>query len=172
ATDERFVSRTCRIVESSMRYVGLSMGAMKVKVNLPIYILAAHFDAVARCQVYILLKAGNAYHKYRVKRNCWPKVRGVAMNHVEHPHGGGNHQHIVHASTVRRDAPPGQKVGLIATRDRSRLHDQSFATLRVKRRLRYYAFVLNFFFGSDLCQTFVIHILRKKKGAGIQELRF
>ena len=41
-----------------------------------------------------LLKAGRAYHKYKVKRNCWPKVRGVAMNPVEHPFGGGNHQHI------------------------------------------------------------------------------
>ncbi|KAJ8542953.1 hypothetical protein K7X08_005476 [Anisodus acutangulus] len=68
-----------------------------------------------------MLKAGNAYHKYRVKRNCWPKVRGVAMNPVEHPHGGGNHQHIGHASTVRRDAPPGQKVGLIAARRTGRL---------------------------------------------------
>merc|ERR1712032_1298289 len=29
-----------------------------------------------------MLKAGRAYHKYRVKRNCWPKVRGVAMNPV------------------------------------------------------------------------------------------
>ena len=27
-----------------------------------------------------LLKAGRAYHKYKAKRNCWPKVRGVAMN--------------------------------------------------------------------------------------------
>lgn len=27
-----------------------------------------------------LLKAGRAYHKYKVKRNCWPKVRGVCMN--------------------------------------------------------------------------------------------
>lgn len=27
-----------------------------------------------------LLKAGSAYHKYKVKRNCWPRVRGVAMN--------------------------------------------------------------------------------------------
>jgi len=63
-----------------------------------------------------LLKAGNAYHKYKVKRNCWPKVRGVAMNPVEHPHGGGNHQHIGHPSTVSRFAPPGQKVGLIAAR--------------------------------------------------------
>ena len=37
-----------------------------------------------------ILKAGRAYHKYRVKRNEWPKVRGVAMNPVDHPHGGGN----------------------------------------------------------------------------------
>nr|KAJ3418386.1 60S ribosomal protein L2A [Polyrhizophydium stewartii] len=63
-----------------------------------------------------LLKAGRAYHKYRVKRNSWPKTRGVAMNPVDHPHGGGNHQHIGHASTVSRFAPPGQKVGLIAAR--------------------------------------------------------
>ncbi|RZC56382.1 hypothetical protein C5167_015237 [Papaver somniferum] len=63
-----------------------------------------------------MLKEGNAYHKYRVKRNNWPKFRGVAMNPVENPHGGGNHQHIGHASTVRRDAPPGIKVGLIAAR--------------------------------------------------------
>lgn len=38
-----------------------------------------------------LLKAGNAYHKYHVRRNIWPHVRGVAMNPVEHPFGGGNH---------------------------------------------------------------------------------
>ncbi|BBH01234.1 Ribosomal protein L2 family [Prunus dulcis] len=60
--------------------------------------------------------------------NCWPKVRGVAMNPVEHPHGGGNHQHIGHASTVRRDAPPGQKVGLIAARRTGRLRGQAAAT--------------------------------------------
>ncbi|KAF8821347.1 ribosomal protein RPL8 [Cardiosporidium cionae] len=63
-----------------------------------------------------LLKAGNAYHKYKVKRNCWPKIRGVAMNPVDHPHGGGNHQHVGHPTTVSRMAPPGQKVGLIAAR--------------------------------------------------------
>lgn len=33
-----------------------------------------------------LLKAGRAYHKYKVKRNCWPKVRGVAMNVSRPPH--------------------------------------------------------------------------------------
>ncbi|KAG8899115.1 60S ribosomal protein L2A [Tulasnella sp. 403] len=63
-----------------------------------------------------LLKAGRAFYKYRAKRNCWPKTRGVAMNPVDHPHGGGNHQHIGKASTVSRQAVPGQKVGLIAAR--------------------------------------------------------
>merc|ERR1712214_22230 len=68
-----------------------------------------------------MLKAGRAYHKFRVKRNCWPKVRGVAENPVEHPHGGGNHQHIGKPSTVRRDASPGKKVGLIAARRTGRI---------------------------------------------------
>merc|ERR1712219_90420 len=68
-----------------------------------------------------MLKAGRAYHKYKAKRNSWPKVRGVAMNPVEHPHGGGNHQHIGKASTVRRDTSAGRKVGLIAARRTGRL---------------------------------------------------
>mmetsp|Transcript_19818 Transcript_19818/g.25514 ORF Transcript_19818/g.25514 Transcript_19818/m.25514 type:complete len:254 (+) Transcript_19818:93-854(+) len=63
-----------------------------------------------------LLKAGAAYHKYAVKRNCWPKMRGVAKNPVEHPFGGGNHQHIGKPSTVGRERPSGRKVGLIAAR--------------------------------------------------------
>ena len=37
-----------------------------------------------------ILKAGRQFHKYRRLRKCWPKVRGVAMNPVDHPHGGGN----------------------------------------------------------------------------------
>eukprot|EP00761_Pharyngomonas_kirbyi_P011239 gb/GECH01011264.1/.p1 GENE.gb/GECH01011264.1/~~gb/GECH01011264.1/.p1 ORF type:complete len:255 (+),score=30.30 gb/GECH01011264.1/:1-765(+) len=69
-----------------------------------------------------MLKAGASYHKYKAKgRKSWPRVRGVAMNPVEHPHGGGNHQHIGHASTVRRGAPAGQKVGLIAAKRTGRI---------------------------------------------------
>jgi len=68
-----------------------------------------------------ILKAGRAYHKYKAKRNCWPSVRGVAMNPVEHPHGGGNHQHVGHATTVARDSPAGKKVGLIAARRTGRI---------------------------------------------------
>merc|ERR1711971_214393 len=68
-----------------------------------------------------MLKVGRAYHKYKVKRNSWPKVRGVAMNPVEHPHGGGNHQHIGKASTVKRGTSAGRKVGLIAARRTGRI---------------------------------------------------
>ncbi|OJD22667.1 60S ribosomal protein L2-A [Blastomyces percursus] len=63
-----------------------------------------------------LLKASRAKHKFAVKRNSWPKTRGVAMNPVDHPHGGGNHQHIGKASTISRYASAGQKSGLIAAR--------------------------------------------------------
>ncbi|KAJ2607845.1 60S ribosomal protein L2 [Coemansia sp. RSA 1365] len=63
-----------------------------------------------------LLKAGRAFFKHRAKRNSWPRTRGVAMNPVDHVHGGGNHQHIGKASTVARSSVPGQKVGLIAAR--------------------------------------------------------
>ena len=43
------------------------------------------------------------------------------MNPVEHPHGGGNHQHIGKASTVKRGASSGKKVGLIAARRTGRI---------------------------------------------------
>ena len=34
-----------------------------------------------------MLKAGRAYHKYKVKRNCWPKVRKMLMTdlHLSYP---------------------------------------------------------------------------------------
>jgi len=68
-----------------------------------------------------VLKAGRAYWAHKAKRNDWPKTRGVAMNPVEHPFGGGNHQHVGKSTTVRRDAPAGRKVGLIAARRTGRL---------------------------------------------------
>ncbi len=39
------------------------------------------------------------------------KVRGVAMNPVNHPFGGGAHQHVGRPSTVKSGAWPGAKVG-------------------------------------------------------------
>ena len=63
-----------------------------------------------------LVKAGNAYHKMRARGTKWPTVRGVAMNAVDHPFGGGGRQHPGRPKSVSRDAPPGRKVGDIASR--------------------------------------------------------
>nr|WCZ58380.1 60S ribosomal protein L8 [Paratrimastix eleionoma] len=68
-----------------------------------------------------ILKAGVSFHKYKCKRACWPYVRGVCMNPVDHPHGGGNHQHLGKPSTTSRTCCPGQKVGLIAARRTGRI---------------------------------------------------
>lgn len=68
-----------------------------------------------------ILKAGRAFHKYRVKRNEWPRVRGVAMNPVDHPHGGGNQQHMGKPGTVRRDVSAGAKSGQISARRTGRV---------------------------------------------------
>jgi large subunit ribosomal protein L8e len=45
----------------------------------------------------------------------------IFLQPVDHPHGGGNHQHIGKASTVRRDTSAGRKVGLIAARRTGRI---------------------------------------------------
>jgi len=42
-----------------------------------------------------MLKAGRVHHKAKTKRHNWPRVWGVALNPVDHPHGGGNHQYII-----------------------------------------------------------------------------
>ncbi|MCD6522840.1 MAG: 50S ribosomal protein L2 [Candidatus Diapherotrites archaeon] len=61
------------------------------------------------------VKAGNKYHRERAKGKRYPIVRGVAMNPVAHPHGGSQH-HTGKATTVKRQTPPGRKVGHIAAR--------------------------------------------------------
>jgi len=62
------------------------------------------------------LKAGKKYMARRKKGKQYPVVRGVAMSAVNHPHGGGNHQHVGVNSSVSRGAPPGRKTGHIASR--------------------------------------------------------
>ena len=63
-----------------------------------------------------LVKAGKTYYLARAKSFKWPIVRGVAMNVVNHPFGGGQHQHAGRPTTISRNAPPGRKVGHIAAR--------------------------------------------------------
>jgi large subunit ribosomal protein L2 len=62
------------------------------------------------------VKAGNKHHKMRSRGSKYPKVRGVAMNAVDHPHGGGGRQHPGRPRSVSGDTPPGRKVGDIASR--------------------------------------------------------
>ena len=66
------------------------------------------------------MKAGEKYHLMRAKGHKYPKVRGVAMAAVSHPHGGGSHKYPGKPTTVSRHAPPGRKVGLIAARETGR----------------------------------------------------
>jgi len=62
------------------------------------------------------VKAGNKYHKMKSRGTKWPRVRGVAMNAVDHPFGGGGRQHPGKPKSVSRNAPPGRKVGDIASK--------------------------------------------------------
>lgn len=110
---------------TSATVIGHSVSGRKTRLRLP---SGARKTVKSTCRAMIgivagggrtekpILKAGRAWHKAKAKRNNFPVVKGMAMNPVEHPHGGGNHQHIGHPSTVARDTPHGRKVGLIAAR--------------------------------------------------------
>lgn len=109
----------------SATVIGHSVSGRKTRLRLP---SGARKIVISKCRAMVgivagggrtekpILKAGRAYHKAKAKRNNFPMVKGMAMNPVEHPHGGGNHQHIGHPSTVARDTPHGRKVGLIAAK--------------------------------------------------------
>ncbi len=71
-----------------------------------------------------MVKAGNKYHKMRARGSKWPRVRGVAMNAVDHPFGGGGRQHPGKPKSVSRNAPPGRKVGDISSRRTGRGGDK------------------------------------------------
>ncbi len=62
------------------------------------------------------VKAGSRHHAFLAKGKPYPHVRGVAMNVVDHPFGGGRGKHAGRPKTVSHGAPPGQKVGLISAR--------------------------------------------------------
>ncbi len=62
------------------------------------------------------LKAGKKSIARKRRGKQYPIVRGVAMNPVAHPHGGGGHQHVGKPYTVKRGASPGRKVGSVAAK--------------------------------------------------------
>ncbi len=58
-----------------------------------------------------IIKAGKKFWATRTLARAPFKVRGVAMNPVNHPFGGGAHQHVGRPSTVSSGTWPGAKVG-------------------------------------------------------------
>ena len=71
-----------------------------------------------------IIKAGKKVLATRSLARAPFKVRGVAMNPVNHPFGGGAHQHVGRPSTVSSGTWPGAKVGRFSR------------STRVKKRLR------------------------------------
>jgi len=65
-------------------------------------------------------KAGKRANAYRSLAKSSIVVRGVAKNPVDHPHGGGAHQHVGRPSTVSAGAPPGRKVGRLSPKRKRR----------------------------------------------------
>ncbi|HHH77856.1 MAG TPA: 50S ribosomal protein L2 [Thermoplasmatales archaeon] len=114
-----------KLVRSAGSYATIISHGDKVIVKLP---SGAQKKLNARCRATVgvaagggrgekpFLKAGKKYHAVKPRARIYPTVRGVAMNPVDHPHGGGAHQHVGKSSTVSRRAPPGRKVGSIAAK--------------------------------------------------------
>ena len=65
-------------------------------------------------------KAGKKYLALRSTAIIFPRVKGVSMNPIDHPHGGGGHPHVGRPSTVARGAWPGQKVGRLSPQRKRR----------------------------------------------------
>ena len=110
-----------------------NLGA-KVRIRLP---SGKSKDLPANCRATIgvlgghgrsempLMTAGAAHYKAKARGKLFPTVSGVAMNPVDHPHGGGNHQAVHGPNSVARNAPPGSKVGHIAPKRTGRKRGKS-----------------------------------------------
>ena len=66
-----------------------------------------------------LAKAGKNHHALHSKAKANFHTKGVAMNAVDHPHGGGSHPHVGGPSTIGRNAWPGQKVGRLSPKKKN-----------------------------------------------------
>ncbi len=62
------------------------------------------------------VKAGKKMIARKARGKMYPRTSGVAMNAVDHPHGGTHRRTKGRPTTVSRRAPPGRKVGLIGAR--------------------------------------------------------
>lgn len=108
------------LVVSHGEYVTLRLSSGKIRAFHPSCMATVGNVAGSGARDAPLLKAGNSHHFNRSKAKRPYSVRGVAMNAINHPHGGGNHQHVGRPSTVGRGAPPGRKVGRLSPKRRKK----------------------------------------------------
>lgn len=106
------------LVVSHGDFVTLRLSSGKMKVFNPKCRATIGIVAGSGARDSPVLKAGRHVHYLRSKAKRPYTVRGVAMNAVNHPHGGGNHQHVGRPSTVGRGTPPGRKVGRLSHKRR------------------------------------------------------
>ncbi len=66
-------------------------------------------------------KAGKNYLALRSKSVANKVVSGVAMNAVDHPHGGGGHPHVGGPNCQKRTASTGQKAGFLAPKKKRKV---------------------------------------------------
>jgi large subunit ribosomal protein L2 len=103
----------------------VSHDSQKTVVQLPSKVMKT-FNSNCRATVGVVagggrhekpfVKAGKKHHLMKGKPVIYPRVSATAMNVVDHPFGGGGHDHAGRPTTVSRSTPPGRKVGQIAAK--------------------------------------------------------
>ena len=106
----------CRIVTHDLKGTAIQLpsGALKT-INSGCLATVGIVAGAGRAEKP-MLTAGKHHHLMKARNKLWPVVKGVNMNPVDHPFGGGGHPHIGKPKTVSRNAPPGRKIGSIAAR--------------------------------------------------------
>jgi len=61
------------------------------------------------------VKAGKKMHAMRARNKLYPRTKGVSMNAFDHPFGGTHPRTKGMSKSTSRHAPPGRKVGHIAS---------------------------------------------------------
>ncbi|MBN1785830.1 MAG: 50S ribosomal protein L2 [Candidatus Methanofastidiosa archaeon] len=103
----------------------VSHDASKTVVQLPSKVMKT-FNSNCKATVGIVagggrhekpfVTAGKRQHLLKGRPVIYPRVSATAMNVVDHPFGGGGHDHAGRPTTVSRSRPPGRKVGQIAAK--------------------------------------------------------
>lgn len=111
----RSAGSSAKISGKTDKYVSVVMPSKKAVDLNPRCMAQLGIIAAGGMDSLPLMKAGKSHYMYHALNRTWPRNRGVKVNPVDHPFGGKQHHKGKSASTSR-NAPPGRKVGNIASR--------------------------------------------------------